>query len=70
MNMTGVLAGAVVTSVLGSLVADGKLGLGFALMGGILIVALVLQLTVLRPKSDDATAPGLQEELEAETINE
>ncbi len=70
MNMTGVLAGAVVTSVLSSLVADGKLGLGFALMGGILIVALVLQLTVLRPKSDDATAPGLQEELEAETINE
>jgi len=55
MNMTGVLAGAVVTSVLGSWAAEGNLGLGFALMGGILVVALILQLTVLRPTSDDAS---------------
>lgn len=58
MNMTGVLAGAVVTGVLGSWQAEGKLGLAFSLMGIILVVALALQLIVLRPKSDDASLPA------------
>lgn len=70
MNMTGVLAGAVVTNVLGGLVADGKLGFGFAVMGGILVVALALQLIVLRPKSDDAGSPTRAEELAADTVTE
>ncbi len=53
MNMTGVFAGALVTNLLGRWADGGNLGSGFALMGGILAVALLLQLTVLRPKSDN-----------------
>ena len=53
MNMTGVFAGALITNTLGEWAEQGNLGLGFALMGGILIVALALQLIVLRPKTDN-----------------
>lgn len=53
MNMTGVFAGAVITKVLGRWADQGNLGFGFALMAVILVVALVLQVTVLRPKTDD-----------------
>lgn len=54
MNMTGVFAGALVTTVLGNWATEGNLGLGFALMAGVLLLAMALQLTVLRPKTDDA----------------
>ena len=53
MNMTGVFAGAIVTEVLGKWAEGGNLGLGFALMGGVLVLALVLQLSVLNPKTDN-----------------
>lgn len=53
MNMTGVFMGAGVTGLLGGLVSDGNLGVGFALMGGIVALAVVLQLTLLRPQSDN-----------------
>lgn len=53
MNMTGVFLGAAVTGLLGGLVSDGNLGVGFALMGGIVALAVVLQLTLLRPQSDN-----------------
>ncbi len=53
MNMTGVFMGAAVTGLLGGLVSDGNLGVGFALMGGIVALAVVLQLTLLRPQSDN-----------------
>ena len=53
MNMTGVFAGALITNTLGRWAENGNLGHGFALMGGILVVALVLQLAVLRPKTDN-----------------
>lgn len=53
MNMTGVFAGALVTSVLGEWAKDGDLGLGFALMAGVIFVAMALQLTVLRPATDN-----------------
>lgn len=53
MNMTGVFAGALVTKVLGNWAEDGNLGLGFAMMAAVLILALLLQLTVLRPKTDN-----------------
>ena len=53
MNMTGVFAGALITNVLGKLDEEGNLGLGFALMGGILLLALAMQLIVLRPKTDN-----------------
>lgn len=54
MNMTGVFMGAVVTLLLGELVEGGNLGLGFALMGGVVALSVLLQLTMLRPKADDA----------------
>ena len=53
MNMTGVFAGALITNTLGKWADDGNLGLGFAMMGGILVVALLLQLLVLKPKTDN-----------------
>ncbi len=53
MNMTGVFAGALITKVLGKWAEGGNLGLGFALMAGVLALALFLQLTVLRPKTDN-----------------
>lgn len=54
MNMTGVFAGAIVTKVLGQWADNGNLGLGFSLMAVIIAVALLLQLFVLRPTSDNA----------------
>ena len=70
MNSLGVIMGAITTQLLGSLAESVGLGMCFALMGGILVVALVLQLTLLHPKYDDkdqeeeAFAPAT---LEAET---
>lgn len=53
MNMVGVFAGAAVTQLLGKWTDGGNLGMGFAVLGGIVIVALVLQLACLRPTSDN-----------------
>lgn len=53
MNMTGVFAGAAVTQVLGKWSDGGNLGLGFAVLGGVVVVALILQLTCLRPTTDN-----------------
>ncbi|MCM1309973.1 MAG: MFS transporter [Bacteroides sp.] len=53
MNSLGVIMGAITTQLLGALTASIGLGLCFALMGGILLVALALQLLVLRPTTDD-----------------
>ena len=53
MNMTGVFAGASVTQVLGKWSDGGNLGLGFAVLGGVVVVALILQLTCLRPTTDN-----------------
>ena len=53
MNMTGVFFGALITQVLGRWADNGNLGLGFALMAAALGIALLLQLTVLRPTTDD-----------------
>ena len=53
MNMTGVFAGAIITKVLGQWADKGNLGLGFALMAGITLLAMVLQLTVLKPVTDN-----------------
>ena len=56
LNMTGVFAGAIVTQVLGEWAVKGNLGLGFAYMSIILAVAIILQLTILRPKTDNCVA--------------
>lgn len=53
MNMTGVFAGAAVTSLLGKWTDGGNLGLGFAMLSAIVLVALALQLIFLRPKTDN-----------------
>lgn len=53
MNMVGVFAGAAVTQLLGKWTDGGNLGMGFAVLGGIVIVAFVLQLVCLRPTSDN-----------------
>lgn len=58
MNSLGVIMGAVTTQLLGGLADSIGLGSCFAFMGAIVVVALVLQLVVLRPKSDDKDDEG------------
>lgn len=53
MNMTGVFAGALITKMLGRWADHGNLGLGFSMMAAVVAVALLLQLTVLRPSTDN-----------------
>ncbi|MBQ9184678.1 MAG: MFS transporter [Bacteroidales bacterium] len=53
MNTIGVAMGAVCTMVLGSMKDSGHLGLAFALLGLVTALALIVQLTVLRPTTDD-----------------
>lgn len=55
MNMVGVFAGALVTQVLGKWSDSGNLGLGFAILGGIVVIALILQLACLKPTTDNAS---------------
>ena len=50
MNMVGVAMGALCTQLLGKIP---NLGLSFALLGGVTAIALLLQLTVLKPTTDD-----------------
>ena len=50
MNMMGVFAGAAVTQVLGKFTDDGNLGFGFAILAGVVALALILQLMFLKPK--------------------
>ena len=53
MNMTGVFAGAFITNLLGKSSDAGSLGKDFAMLAGIVLVALVVQLYFLRPKMND-----------------
>lgn len=53
MNMVGVFAGAAVTHILGKWTDGGNLGLGFAILGCIVLLALMLQLSCLRPTTDN-----------------
>lgn len=53
MNMAGVFAGAFVTDWLGKSTDAGDLGKGFAMLSGIVLVALIIQLSFLRPKVND-----------------
>lgn len=53
MNMTGVMMGAVCTQILGKWAEGGNLGLAFAVLGCIIAVALVAQVTILNPTTDD-----------------
>ena len=53
LNMVGVGCGALVTSLLGKYSDSGTLGSGFALMAGIVLVALIVQISFLRPTAND-----------------
>ena len=53
MNMIGVFAGAMVTQVLGKMKDAGHLDSGFVFLGLIVLVALAIQLLVLRPTTDN-----------------
>lgn len=53
MNMVGVFAGAAVTQLLGKFTDSGNLGLGFSILGGIVLVALLVQVLTLKPKVQD-----------------
>lgn len=53
MNMIGVVSGALCTQVLGKLADSGRLGLSFAILGLILLLALTVQIAGLNPKTDD-----------------
>ncbi|ANH84096.1 MFS transporter [Niabella ginsenosidivorans] len=53
MNMSGVFAGAVVTGLLGKATDAGKLGGNFALMSVIVAVAVLLQLSLLKPRTNN-----------------
>ncbi|HUC80855.1 MAG TPA: MFS transporter [Flavisolibacter sp.] len=53
MNMVGVFAGAFITDLLGKSTDAGNLGKSFAMLSGIVLVALLIQLAFLRPKAND-----------------
>lgn len=53
MNMVGVFAGAAVTHLLGRFTDGGNLGTAFAVLGSVVLAALILQLSCLKPKADN-----------------
>ena len=53
LNMTGVFSGAIITDLLGKSSDAGQLGADFALLAGIVFVAVLIQLYFLRPKMND-----------------
>lgn len=53
MNMVGVFAGAAVTHILGRFTYGGNLGTAFAVLGSVVLAALILQLSCLKPKADN-----------------
>lgn len=53
MNMVGVFAGAFITDLLGKSTDAGNLGKDFAMLAGIVAVALIIQLSFLKPKTNE-----------------
>jgi hypothetical protein len=53
MNMTGVFAGAFITDWLGKSTDAGNLGKDFAMLSGIVAIALIIQVSFLKPKVND-----------------
>ena len=53
MNMTGVFFGAFITDFLGKSSDAGSLGKDFAMLAGIVVIALIVQLYFLRPRHND-----------------
>ncbi len=55
MNLVGIASGAVITGFLGKSADAGNLGSNFAILGLVVVVAIVLQLTTLKPKTINMT---------------
>lgn len=55
MNLVGIASGAFITNLLGKSIDSGSLGRDFAVLGVVVVVAIVLQLTMLRPKHINMT---------------
>lgn len=55
MNMTGVFAGAAITDLLGKSTDAGNLGHDFAMLAGLVFIALLIQVIFLRPKVANKT---------------
>ncbi|MGH2643395.1 MAG: MFS transporter [Chitinophagaceae bacterium] len=53
MNMVGVFSGAFITDLLGKATDEGHLGRDFALLSVIVLIALIIQLSFLKPKVND-----------------
>lgn len=53
MNLVGVFAGALITQVMGAWTGEGNLSLGFAGLGAVVLVALLLEIFFLKPKYQD-----------------
>lgn len=67
MNSVGVFMGALTTQLMGRLAQSVGLGICFAIMGGILLLALILQLSTLHPTHDDKDYDEA-EEFAADTV--
>ena len=55
LNMAGISAGAVITRILGKSVDSGNIRHDFAMLSFIVVIAIILQLTVLKPKTINKT---------------
>ena len=55
MNMVGISAGAIITTALGKALEQGYQNEIFYLMTGVVFISILLQLTVLHPKTQDMT---------------
>lgn len=55
MNMAGIFAGAFITDLLGQSTDNGHLAQDFALLAGVVVVAVVIQISFLRPRVRDFT---------------
>jgi MFS family permease len=64
MNMGGVFSGAFITDWLGKSTDAGNLGRDFAMLSAIVLVALIVQLTFLRPKARDYDEMTMHKQVE------
>ncbi|WP_085536473.1 MFS transporter [Massilibacteroides vaginae] len=55
MNLAGISAGAFITNFLGKSIDAGHLGRDFVLLSGVVVVAIIFQLTLLKPKTINKT---------------
>ncbi|MEO5583502.1 MAG: hypothetical protein ABIR66_12485 [Saprospiraceae bacterium] len=53
MNMTGIFSGAFITNVLGKSTDAGKLGSGFSALAAFVLIAIALQIFLLKPTTNN-----------------